>query len=181
LEKITIAYLQGCLGDATYNRLHKTHRISQNNLEWLEKIKKLLYGLGSKAWIYKEGKTRNVYVLETTSKLLSMRFDPDQLASQDERKAYVRGYFDAEGGTSRSDKVRFYLQFAEKNKNRVEKVRGLLESLGINCGAIHIPSVTKDPQYWRFYVKADCYDRFISVIGSWHPRKQKLFSQRVKI
>lgn len=29
LAKITIAYLQGILGDATYNKIHKTHRISQ--------------------------------------------------------------------------------------------------------------------------------------------------------
>ena len=181
MAKITIAYLQGILGDATYNRIHKTHRISQANRDWLEKIKDMLSGIGYKSWIYKEGKNRNVYVLETTSKELSLDFDPMKLQSDAEKIAYVRGYFDAEGGTAHDEKVRFYLQFAEKNKDRLEKVKNLLEGLGIDCGRVHCPSQKVDPYYWRFYVKASSYDKFIKNIGSWHPRKQKIFSNRMKI
>jgi hypothetical protein len=88
------------LGDATYNKFHKTHRISQSNREWLERIKNLLLKIGDKSWIYKEDKERNVYVLETTSKVLSMNSDPIKLQSDAEKIAYIRGYFDAEGGTS---------------------------------------------------------------------------------
>ena len=181
MAKITIAYLQGILGDATYSKIHKTHRISQANREWLEKVKDLLWSIGDKSWIYMEGKSRNVYVLETTSKALSLSFDPMKLQTKSEKIAYVRGYFDAEGGTAHDEKVRFYLQFAEKNKNRLEKVKNLLEELGIECGRIHCPSVKADPNYWRFYVRANSYDKFINMIGSWHPRKQKIFSNRMKI
>ena len=181
MAEITIAYLQGVLGDATYNKIHKTHRISQANREWLEKIKDLLSSVGDKSWIYKEGKNRNVYILETTSKKLSLDFNPETLQSRDEKMAYVRGYFDAEGGTSHDGKVRFYLQFAERNKNRLEKIRDLLEELGMQCGKIHCPSARVDPNYWRFYLRANSYDKFINMIGSWHPRKQKIFSNRMKI
>ena len=181
LAKITIAYLQGILGGATYSKIHKTYRISQSNRDWLELIKNLLWDVGDKSWIYKEGKNRNVYVLETTSKKLSIDFDPINLRSDDEKIAYIRGYFDAEGGTSRDEKVRFYLQFAEKNKTRLEKVRNLLGQLGIEGGRIHCPSSNKDPNYWRFYVRVKSYNRFISKIGSWHPRKQKIFLNRKKI
>ncbi|MEW6101857.1 MAG: LAGLIDADG family homing endonuclease [Candidatus Omnitrophota bacterium] len=178
MAKVTTAYLQGILGDATYNNFHKTHRISQANREWLERIKNLLFELGYKSWIYKEGSKRNVFVLETTSKILSMNFDPGKLQTYAEKIAYLRGYFDAEGGTSHNDNVRFYLQFAEKNKNRLEKVRNLLEELGIQCGRMHCPSLHVDPNYWRFYIRANSYDRFIEKIGSWHPRKEKIFSKR---
>ena len=181
MAKITTAYLQGILGDATYNKIHKTHRISQGNREWLERIKNLLLDIGDKSWIYKEGKSRNVYVLETTSKRLSMNFDPILLQSDAEKIAYIRGYFDAEGGVSHDERVRFYLQFAEKNKSRLEKVKNLLEQLGIECGKVHCPSVKEDPDYWRFYIKAKSYDKFINIVGSWHPRKQKIFSNRMKI
>ena len=181
MAEITNAYLQGILGDATYNKLHKTHRISQGNREWLERIKNLLSDIGEKSWIYREGKTRNVYVLEATSKKLSMNFDPMILQSDAEKIAYIRGYFDAEGGVSHDERVRFYLQFAEKNRDRLEKVKNLLKQLGIECGNIHNPSSKSDPNYWRFYIRAKSYNRFINMIGSWHPRKQKIFSKRVKI
>ena len=180
LDKVTIAYLQGALGDATYSRLHKTHRISQSHIEWLKRLKSLLESLGYKSWIYKEGRQRGVYILETTSKILSLNFDPDLLESPDEKKAYIRGYFDAEGGTSRGGRVRFYLQFAEKHKKRLKKVRNLLEQLGINCGRIHNPSYRQDPNYWRFYVKSCSYKKFIEEIGSWHPEKQRFLFKWVK-
>jgi DNA-binding transcriptional regulator WhiA len=152
LAKITIAYLQCILGDATYNKIHRTHRISQVNREWLERIKEL-----------------------------SLDFDPLRLQTDAEKIAYIRGYFDAEGGTAHDERVRFYLQFAEKNKDRLERVKKLLEGLGIDCGRVHCPSQKIDPNYWRFYVKTNSYDKFIKNIGSWHPRKQKIFSNRMKI
>jgi len=85
------------------------------------------------------------------------------------------------GGVSHDSRVRFYLQFAEKNKYRLEKVRNLLNDLGIPCGVIHNPSRRIDPDYWRFYVRARAYEKFVRQIGSWHPRKQKVFSSWMKI
>jgi hypothetical protein len=60
--EVTEAYLLGALHDGTYSKLRKTHRFSQANIEWLKFLQDCLADLGHKAWLYKEGKTRNVYV-----------------------------------------------------------------------------------------------------------------------
>lgn len=70
LQNILKAYLQGVLRDGTYNKFHKTFRISQKGRAWLEKLKEIFHQLGYKSWIYKEGKNRDVYALETTAKFL---------------------------------------------------------------------------------------------------------------
>ena len=180
-ERESIAYLQGSLGDGTYNRMHKTFRISQNNRAWLLRLKSLINELGEKSWIYKEGKKRNVSVLETTAKCLSRDFDPDSLLSEPEKIAYVRGYFDAEGGVPRNPQNRFYIQFVQKDFKGLEKVRKILEQLGIECGKLHNPSVKVDPDYWRFFVRAKSYQRFIELIGSWHSRKSFFLKRGMKI
>ena len=148
---------------------------------WLERLRALLRDIGEKSWIYREGKTRNVYVLETASKKLSMNFDPTLFASNAEKIAYICGYFDAEGGVAHYNSVRFYLQLAEKNKRHLEKVKNLLEGLGIKCGVVHNPSKRVDPNYWRFFIRAQSYKEFIEKVGSWHPRKQNLLSNWMKI
>ena len=180
MHKAIRAYLQGALGDATFNRLHKTHRFSQKDREWLLLLKDLFAKLGYKAWIYKEGKARHLYVLETTAKFLNLRFDPSQLRSE-EAVAYVRGYFDAEGGIPQSLNSRFYVQFCQKNEFSLQRVKFILEELKIECGKIHNPSKRIDSHYWRFFVKANSYGNFIKKINSWHPRKKNLLLQRMKI
>jgi len=180
-RKVAIAYIHGTLGDATYSKLHNTFRISQSNRGWLLRLKKLVNGLGAKAWIYKEGSSRNVSILETTGKFLSRDFDPTNLTAMPEKIAYVRGYFDAEGGVPRNSTNRFYIQFVQKNLKELEKVRNILEELGIKCGKIHNPSIKVDPEYWRFFVRAQSYQRFIELIGSWHPIKSLFLQKGMKI
>src|SRR5258706_5817448 len=70
--RVTEAYLLGALHDGTYNVRRKTHRFSQANIRWLQRLQKLLGELGHKAWLYKEGEARSVYVLETSAKFLSI-------------------------------------------------------------------------------------------------------------
>jgi len=180
-RKVAIAYIHGTLGDATYSKLHNTFRISQSNRGWLLRLKKLVNGFGAKAWIYKEGSSRNVSILETTGKFLSRDFDPTNLTAMPEKIAYVRGYFDAEGGVPRNSTNRFYIQFVQKNLKELEKVRNILEELGIKCGKIHNPSIKVDPEYWRFFVRAQSYQRFIELIGSWHPIKSLFLQKGMKI
>ena len=180
-RKVSIAYLQGTLGDGTYSKIHRTFRISQSNQEWLFRLKKLINDLGEKSWIYKEGKTRSVSVLETTAKCLSRDFDPSKLSTISEKVAYVRGYFDAEGGVPKNLQNRFYIQFVQKNFKELQKVRKILEQLGIECGKMHNPSAKVDPNYWRFFVRAISYQRFIEFIGSWHPRKNFFLQRGMKI
>ena len=168
------AYLQGALHDGTRSDLHNTHRISQKGIGWLSQLSSLLAEMGHKSWMYREGKTREVYVLETTAHFLDTDYDPDLLVTDAERIAYVRGYFDAEGGLPRSPEARLYIQFTQKDRSELEQVKTILESMGIECGEVHTPSAEVDPDYWRFYVRAKSHMAFAGLIGSWHPRKDAI-------
>ncbi len=174
------AYLQGALHDGTRSALHNTHRISQKGTEWLTRLSEMLTVLGHRSWLYQEGKDRNVFVLETSAPFLDIDYDPNLLLTVEEQIAYVRGYFDAEGGLPKSSKARFYVQFTQKDLIELDKVKAILEKLGIACGKTHNPSLAVDPDYWRFYVRARSYKTFATVIGSWHPRKEVIL-QRMMI
>ena len=180
-SKIYKAYLLGSLHDGTYNSLHNTFRISQANKLWLTNLQKMLLKLGYKSWIYKEGKNRSVYVLETTAAFLDINFNPLLLHSKNEQLAYVRGYFDAEGGIPRSIKAKFYIQLCQKNRTKIEIIKSILKKSGINCGKIHNPSKAVDPNYWRVYIRADSHLAVMLKVSSWHPRKRLIFKKRMMI
>jgi hypothetical protein len=171
----TRAYLLGALRDGTFNRFHGTIRISQSDRRWLEVLQVLFLKLESRSWIYREG-TRNVWVVETTCRLDR----ESNLRDPRERVAFVRGYFDAEGGIPRSTRARFYIQLVQKDRKDLESLHGSLEKLGVRCGRIHNPSVRVDPEYWRFYVLSASHEDFIRRVGSWHPRKRLLLEARLE-
>ncbi len=175
------AYFQGALHDGTFNRRHKTHRIAQKGLDWLRRLQHLLHLLGNSSWIYREGATRDeMYVVETTANFLNVNFDPVLLACEGEKVAYVRGYFDAEGGMPRSvDVTPFQIQFTQKDRTELGKVRDILEGLGIRCGKLHNPSARVDADYWRFFISVPCNKEFACRIGSWHPRKEWLLGMMI--
>jgi hypothetical protein len=181
LQKQLIAYLYGAAGDATYSKLHNTWRFSQNDQRWLLKLKSLLKQIGYKSWLYREGRKRRVYVLETSARFLSDKARLTSMLTEAEKVAFVRGFFDAEGGVPQSFKSRFYVQFSQKNLEVLQYVRNFLQELGIQCGRMHNPSAKVDPEYWRFFIRAQSYKDFIETIGSWHPRKIKILLRRMKI
>lgn len=168
------AYLQGALKDGTFSKTHCTHRIGQIEREWLELLQEMLSTLGYRGWIYKEGRSRNFWIVETLAPFLSTSFDAVLLIGRAEGIAYVRGFFDAEGGIPRDVGSRFYVQFVQKDRRMLSVVREILISWGIGCGKLHNPSVRVDPDYWRFYVLARSHQRFLQLVGSWHPRKKAL-------
>lgn len=174
-------YLQGALRDGTRSVRHRTHRIGQSDLMWIELLKEALRILEFRSWIYKEGRSRRLWILETTAPFLSVGFDASHLVGCPEGIDYVRGYFDAEGGMPRRSEARLYLQLTQKDRSNLESVRDILESEDIRCGRIHNPSVRVDPEYWRFFVRAESHGRFMSTVGSWHPRKRKQIETRMKI
>lgn len=174
------AYLFGASHDGTYSGKHKTFRFSQKFKTWLLVLKHLLESMGYRSWIYKEGKTRKVYALETTAEFL--RNNEKQNCTSDEEKiAYIRGYFDSEGGAPHKMQDRFYIQLCQKNYSELTILKEMIESIGIKCGKIHNPSKKVDPGYWRFYILAESQTDFIKKIGSWHPLKSKIFQMRMKI
>ena len=170
---MTKAYLLGALHDGTVRRL--TYRIVQKDQEYIEFLVKEIKNLGQKAWMYKEGRTRNLYVVEFSRSFLNNFV----ISTIQDKIDYIRGYFDAEGGVSRNLKVRYYLYFAQKNLNDLEQVKEWLEELRIKCGSIHNPSKKVDPNYWRFFISIQSYEKFAKVIGSWHPIKRHFLRMKI--
>lgn len=166
---ITKSYLLGMLHDGTKHKT--TFRIAQKGSAFAKMLVLGIKRLGGRAWMYQEGKGRDVYITEFSQSLLQgivIRSAQDQIE-------YVRGYFDAEGGIAKTSQVRFYIYFAQKNLHDLQRVKTILEGLYIHSGVIHNPSKNIDPAYWRFFVKADSYKRFITTIGSSHPDKSQYF------
>src|SRR2546430_8426779 len=96
------AYLQGALKDATPSALHGTHRFGQSDRAWLERIKDLLGALGHRSSIYREGRDRNYWIVETSAEFLAVGFHPSPLIATREGLGCVRGYFYPDGGMSHS-------------------------------------------------------------------------------
>ena len=172
------AYLLGALHDGTYNRYNNRYRFSQKGTSWLKVLRDTFKKIGHGSWIYKEGKNRDVYVLETRASFLDINFDPVKLSLPEEKRAYIRGFFDAEGGIPHNKNARFYIQLTQKDREKIMKLKNMLESLNIKTGKIHNPSVRVDPNYWRIFVLASSQLEFAKQINSWHPNKQKRLEER---
>ena len=163
---MTKAYLLGALHDGTIRKI--TYRIVQKDREYIEFLTTEINKLGQKAWMYKEGKTRQLYVVEFSRSFLK----DFHIISQQDKIDYIRGYFDAEGGISRNPNVRYYIYFSQKNRQDLEEVKEYIMKLGIQCGITHNPSKKIDPNYWRFFIRKESYGKFARIIGSWHPIKR---------
>jgi intein-encoded DNA endonuclease-like protein len=170
---MTKPYLLGALHDGTVRKL--TYRIVQKDRAYIEFLVKGIQSLGQNAWMYKEGKTRHLYVVEFSKSFLKNAL----IASSQDKIDYIRGYFDAEGGISRSSKVRYYIYFAQKNLKDLRELRKYLIELGIACGVIHNPSKNADPNYWRFFISIKSYEKFAGMIGSWHPVKSRFLRMKI--
>jgi hypothetical protein len=175
-----IGYFQGALHDASLNK-GKRYRFVQKDRRWLEILSIFLGGLGFKSWIYKEGKHRNVYTLETLAPFLDFESDPEVFYAPEARRGYIRGFFDAEGGIPHHRTDRFYVQFVQKDRVKLQKLTTLLHSMSIVTGAIHNPSRRKNPDYWRFYIATGSHEKFLRDIGSWHPTKISILRERMMI
>ena len=174
------AYLVGASHDGTWNTTHRTFRFTQRERAWLVQLQQMLKLLKYRSWIYQEGRHRSVWALETTfcpsthTWHLTKRLPGEWMA-------YIRGFFDAEGGIPRQATARFYIQFVQKNQPKLIAITQALGAMGIATGTIHNPSQRIDPSYWRFFVATRSHELFAQTIGSWHPRKSKIFETRMKI
>ena len=165
---MTKAYLIGILHDATERKY--TYRVTQNDESFIYFITAMIRKMGYNAWIYREGKSRNVYVVEFSKFILR----DAKIETRQNKIDYVRGYFDAEGSVPKKPGARMYIYFAQKDKKDLEEVCSFLTELGIKCGKIHNPSKKNDPCYWRFFVRCESYRDFAYLIGSNHPRKKQI-------
>jgi len=173
------AYLQGALHDASRNKRTRI-RFVQKGSEWLDVLKDLLAVLGYKSWMYREGKDREVYALETTARFLDFDLNPMGLDER-EQAAYIRGFFDAEGGIPRRRQSKFYIQLVQKDPKKIAKLKTMLAAMNISSGVIHNPSERVDPDYWRIFISTKSHCQFVQIIGSWHPRKYATLRERMMI
>lgn len=180
-QNVLKAYLHGAFHDGTINRMHNTYRFCQKEFAWLESLKGMLVEIGCKSWIYKEGKDRNVYILETTASFLKNKIVPTDLETLEEKIAYIRGYFDSEGGIPQTSASWLYIQFTQKNEIELKQLKIILEEVGISCGKVHNPSRLVDSSYFRFFISRKSHRDFMRIVSSWHPRKSALISDRMKI
>ena len=171
--QMTKAYLLGLIHDATKRKT--TYRIAQKNADFLKFVSVQMKLLGIKSWIYKEGKSRNVWILEFSRKFL----DGTKIVNKQDKIDYQRGYFDAEGGIAKLPSVRFYLYYCQKNKQELVQLKSYLQHLGISCGVIHNPSWKRDPNFWRFYIATKSHANFARTIGSLHPDKWPLLRMKI--
>ena len=178
-EKAVKAYLLGALHDATFSS-NRRFRFSQKGTKWLKLLKSLLKKIGYNSWIYREGKNRSVYVLETLAPFLDFKFNPLKFASKIEKINYLKGFFDAEGGIPKNNK-KFYIQLVQSDREKLRKLKNLLKELKIETGNIHNPSKRIDPDYWRMYVLKTYHKKFVKIIGSLHHKKIKIFRTRMMI
>ena len=161
------SYLLGAMHDGTVRQ--RTLRISQREEEYVVFLRSLILAKGKRAWTYREGRTRNLFVVEFSRTLL----DGHRLRTRKDIIHYVRGYFDAEGAVASPAASAPYLYFGQKNRLDLEELRSLLCGLRVMCGKIHNPSCRVDPDYWRFFVSRRSIERFAKLVESWHPRKAR--------
>ena len=171
--QITKSYVLGVLHDATVRK--NTYRIATKSKSFAEILKQGIKNLGSRSWIYHEGKDRNLWIVEFSKSLLKNVKVTSRLNKID----FTRGFFDAEGGIARDPKVRFYLYFCQKNKEVLLDIKRYLSELGIKSGGVHNPSWRVDPNYWRFYISKVSYRDFANLISSNHPEKFKLLRMKI--
>jgi intein-encoded DNA endonuclease-like protein len=166
-------YLLGVLHDATKRKI--TYRISSKENSYVQFLANMIKSMNHNAWTYQEGKTRDMYIVEFSKKIM----DNVQIRTKKHKIDYIRGYFDAEGSVPKSKKSRFYIYFSQKDKKDLQQLKSYLTDLGIICGKTHNPSKKIDPNYWRFYISCKSYKKFVNTIGSCHPTKKKLLRMKI--
>ena len=171
--QISFAYLLGVLHDASVRK--RTYRIATKSKAFAITLQKGIKAHRRSAWIYKEGKDRNLWIVEFSKSTLKRVSIKTTLQKID----YLRGFFDSEGGIARSPTVRFYIYYCQKDLKELQVVKKYLTDLGIECGRIHNPSKRNDPNYWRFYIRANSYKKFAKIIGSYHPEKRKILRMKI--
>jgi intein-encoded DNA endonuclease-like protein len=171
--QISKYYLLGVLHDATVRKT--TYRIATKSHDFADIIKRGIKILGRSAWIYKEGKKRNLWIVEFSKSLLK----DAEIKSRQNKIDFIRGFFDAEGGIAKEPKVRFYLYFCQKDRKVLTKIKKYLSEFGIESGVIHNPSKKVDPDYWRFFISAESYKDFARIISSNHPDKFAILRMKI--
>jgi intein-encoded DNA endonuclease-like protein len=108
-------YLLGVMHDSTERKT--TYRISSKEKSFTETIANMIKNMGFNAWTYREGKTRDMYVVEFSKKVV----ENVKLITKQEKIDYIRGYFDAEGSIP-------YQKIQDSTYTLLKKIKVILNS-----------------------------------------------------
>jgi subtilisin family serine protease len=152
-----IAYIAGLVfGDGTiltgymYKRYRKEIRIFDNDLEALQSVKKIAEELGATAGIY-GASNQNSYVLNTYGNLAhtikDLQFN-DVCNGLESIKAWVAGFFDAEGYVSKRQKV---VVFSNTDLDMLVRLNDIFKLVGLRS-YINSGGVSRGSQGWHLCV-----------------------------
>lgn len=168
-----IAYIAGLVfGDGTiltgymYKRYRKEIRIFDNDLEALQSVKKIVEELGATAGIY--GK-ENAYVLNTYGDLAHIIKDlqfNDVCNGLESIKAWVAGFFDAEGYVSKREKA---VVFSNTDLDMLVRLNDIFKLVGLRS-YINSGGVSKGSQGWHLCVTT--VDKFTNFVIDYSIKKR---------
>ncbi len=193
------AYIIGALRDGCFTRNEKYYvyrvRIYQKNKEWLEKISDKFHQTFGKMPTIKHDSRDNVWCLVLDSKDIFQKlvklseFPGNQKtwktprfvleAPKEIKKAYICGFFDAEGGVPHIEKkeqeqknIRIY--FSQVSQEALIELKSLIEGFDIKCGKVSGPYFKKGfkhPTYGLRIHGISEVAKFSTLIGSLHHEK----------
>lgn len=184
-----LAYLVGLLRDGTITK-EKNGEYScafySKNKKFLEKISPLIekiFGINTKI-----SKFGDCYGIRIRSKTLYLFFKtvfefqspqekwntPKIIENADtkNKRAYISGFFDAEGGvphlehTKNPKRKNMYVKFVQKNKESLEFIKNHLDSMNIKTGSVYWSE-----NKYNLKISISSIKSFLSYIKSLHPEK----------
>lgn len=198
-----LAYLAGAMRDGSFikNNNERIYRlvIYQRNEKWIRKVSEFIYELfGAKPTISQDSRglwratLNSKQIYNTVVRLLE--FDGEQASwntpnfvlrgSSATKRAYISGFFDAEGSINSLDKyganyfkpkdIRIY--FAQANKRVLEELKSMIESFGIKCGNVVGPYVkkgTSTKMYGLIIHGREQCSNFYKTFYVYHPDKKE--------
>ena len=184
-----MCYLLGALRDATIDvRKGKNYeiKIAQRNLRWLKLLQKL-FGqyFKNRGRITKHVNNTNILringreIVERIIQVSGIKVPQNNWQTPEVMKkqqtagilAYIRGFFDAEGGLPKYPKKnkQKYISFDQKNKEPLIFIRNKLVEYGYKP-----TKLTFTGGNWQFRITRKSHiKKFYQEIGSWHPEKRK--------
>lgn len=192
-----LSYLAGILRDGSlpkpYNNQYEI-QVSQDDMEWLENVKKKLQILfpEKEIKIVKYGKQTpriKIYSKEIYQRLVKLFEYPGMQSkwqipsivrngSKETKKWFIKGFFDAEGEVPLSKQngkykiwIRFHHSWDGKKCIVLEQLKQILENdFRIQCGNVSGPKKEKNFPSFDLAIYGNNIHKFFSEIGTLHPK-----------
>lgn len=159
-----LAYIMGALRDGSVYTSRGKHWIriyDTSDAMWIKTVNKIFKQIFDTELHLRSQKKINAAYLDVSSKplfhLFKILFNGKQIHKDvpeiiktspiEIKKAYIEGFFDAEGHVPHNNTKRYQIDFSQKDIKSLEFVKDVLENIGIKCGKIstnRLPIYGKD-------------------------------------